>query len=288
MPDLELPDMDATLGAAFDAAEDAPEVPEIDEAPVVETASSEDVTPQPEAVEAAPEPDEPAPAEPEVTEQPRSSDAIEQILAPRRKDFAMQGMDDATALNHLFALSDLADRDPQRFVQWFAQQRGLDMASLVPQPEPTAEFDEFTDPAITQAHEKIRQLEAYVQSFQAQQQQAQVREAQQAVESFSQQTDAQGNLAHPHYEAVKHQIAALLRSGVGSLQDAYEQACWSNPQVRGQLLKQQEAERLAQAKAAAAKAEKTAAQPRTPGGQFASQAPRSMEDTLNDVYDRMH
>lgn len=293
MPDLELPSMDETLGAAFDAAEELHDNTNIDDGPAsVEAASSEDATAEaPETeLEQAPEQaaaPESAPVKPEVSEQPRSNDAIEQVLAPRREALAMQGLDDAQAVRQLFALSDYADRDPQGFVQWFAQQRGLDMTSLVPQ-QPTEEVDEFADPDVVTLRNELRQIKEHIASQSNAQAQAQAQAAQAQVQAFAGEKDAQGNLLRPHFDAVKAQVAALLRSGVDSLDSAYEQACWSNPRVRSELMKVEEAKRLAAAKAAAEKAAKTADQPRTPGGQFASAKPRTMEETLSEAYDRMH
>ncbi len=289
MPDLEMPDISATLGDAYDAAQDLPEE-HLEETPELETAApEEDSSPAPADESIAPAQEAEA-SDPETapTQTPaRSYDEIEQILAPRREAFAMQGMNEAQALQQLFALSDFANRDPQAFIRQFAAANGVNLASEPEQPEGEPEFDEFTDPLAKQAIQELRELKR--EMAEQKQAQAQAQQAQQHayVDQFAAEKDEQGNLLRPHFQQVRQQMAAFVQAGA-DLNQAYEQACWANPQIRGELLKAQEAERIAQSKAAAEKAARVAAQPRTESGQFASSQPTTMKDTMSAVYDRLN
>jgi|JI10StandDraft_1071094.scaffolds.fasta_scaffold01073_27 hypothetical protein len=58
------------------------------------------------------------------------------------------------------------------------------------------------------------------------------------------------NPANKHYEQVKAFMAPLLASGQAKdLQEAYDMACYANPQIRSTLLQEQDAERQAKRKA---------------------------------------
>ena len=74
------------------------------------------------------------------------------------------------------------------------------------------------------------------------------------VKLFGSQKNADGEPAHPYFEAVRQQIFELLNSGAAhDVAEAYEQALWLNPLVREELIKQKinkravEAERAKQA-----------------------------------------
>ena len=301
----EAPSLMESLGAAYDAIqtreaadptpqpENTPEASDATEAEAVETAEvtepSADVEPETleASVEASPEPD-PTPSE-------TNDDALEQVLAPRRERFAMDGMTDVQAVQQLFALSDAAEKDPAAFIQWFAQQRGVDLSSLVQQPEPPAEpkaddieLDEFSDPAAKAALEEVRAIKARLEAQEKAQTDAQQQQFVQQVEQFKSAKDEKGALLHPHFEALRPQIAALLNAGVTSLDDAYEQAQWANPVVRAKILESQEAERVKQAQQKAVKAERAGKQTRSSNGQFQSDQKPSMRQTMESVYDRLN
>ena len=95
--------------------------------------------------------------------------------------------------------------------------------------------------------------------------------------------------AHKFFENVRPQMAALMDSGQATtLQDAYEAACWMNPEIRGLLIKQQagtgtlaapRAAVVAQAKAAS-KATNGAPAPGTRPGSAAPDPNMSIRDTI--------
>jgi hypothetical protein len=105
--------------------------------------------------------------------------------------------------------------------------------------------------------------------------------------------------ANKHFETVADHVAALLRSDRSmSLKDAYDQACWAHPQVRGELLKEQTDKVAAdQAKAAAEAAAKARATTQTaqraskslvatPGARVNGARPgKSIDDAVNAAWD---
>lgn len=191
-------------------------------------------------------------------------DLIEQqILGPRREALMAQGSNPVIALNQLFALSDFAGRDPGNFVMWFSQQHGLDLDALL---DARDAQNANVDPRVQQLEGQVQQLAGTVQQFQQRDVQAAQQANLTAVQNFAEERDASGNLLRPHLTDVMDdwatQITAIRASNPNMpnaevLQRAYDNACWSNPTVRGRMQeamqKQQreaDAARVAAAKAA--------------------------------------
>ena len=64
-----------------------------------------------------------------------------------------------------------------------------------------------------------------------------VRVSRWGIDSFADEKDAQGNLLHPHFDAVLPQIIELYRANPErDIREAYETAIWMVPQVRSGLL----------------------------------------------------
>ena len=75
-----------------------------------------------------------------------------------------------------------------------------------------------------------------------------------ALNAFGRQTDREGNLLHPYFEQVKHEVCELCQKGADSdFEAAYAKALWLNPSVRKELIDKQissEAEAAQKAKEA--------------------------------------
>ena len=65
------------------------------------------------------------------------------------------------------------------------------------------------------------------------------------ISNFASAKDDNGRVLHPHFQAVKDDMLALINSGMASnYESAYEKALWINPQTRAELQEKQEAENL--------------------------------------------
>lgn len=58
------------------------------------------------------------------------------------------------------------------------------------------------------------------------------------ITAFRDAKDADGNILHPYFEDVRLDMASLGRSGVQTLEEAYERAIWGNPEIREKLLQE--------------------------------------------------
>lgn len=182
---------------------------------------------------------------------------MEQLIAPRRQAWALNGMTEAQAVSQLFALSDFAGTDPEGFVRYFAQQSGLDLEDIVFGTEPV-------DPETAALKHELATLKGQIEGFN-QQQQATVHQStvDEVVSFFSEQgqdgkplrpyAEEVGADLLPYISVVMQQNPSMPRRQV--LQEAYDRACWSTPTVRARMQEAAnaaaEAERLraAQAKA---------------------------------------
>ena len=179
----------------------------------------------------------------------------EAIVAPRREKLALAGLDEFKAVEALFAAQDLLERDPIGGLRYLAQQYGqghLFSGQPGGQPQQYQQMPAF-DPATHPLMQRIQTLEQGIQAQQAAQEQAKRTEVQSQIDSFA------SDPKNVYFENVQDQMAVLLQSGQAqNLSDAYDMACWANPEVRGllqsDLKKSAEAEAISSARAKAEKA----------------------------------
>jgi hypothetical protein len=64
------------------------------------------------------------------------------------------------------------------------------------------------------------------------------------ISTFSSAKDENGNLKYPHFETIRHDMGALMNAGkAATLEEAYEQAIWINPELRRTFIERQSADR---------------------------------------------
>lgn len=216
---------------------------------------------------------------------------LESILTPRRSQWQAEGMTESQALQQLLTLSDFASNDPKGFIEWFSQQRGVNMSA--PQSD-----QQGNPPELTQYIAPIVQK---VQAIENQLQATQEREAIAEVEAFK--------ATAPHFEDVKQEmlvlIPALKQMNPGMtkqalLKQAYDKAIWANDTVRERILTEQqlakdakqqaaEAKKLEEQKQAAAKARK-AAGTQLSGNSIAATAAKAVSEAelMESVWDKLH
>ena len=129
---------------------------------------------------------------------------------------------------------------------------GLDPAAngQMSQPGGPGQLSEadLQDPAIRYFADHLGKTFNDVQSLRSELHQMRQAEAQRAnaevmkvtrwsIDSFADEKDAQGNLKHPHFDAVLPHLIELYRANPErSMQEAYDMAIWSVPSIRSQLI----------------------------------------------------
>lgn len=140
-------------------------------------------------------------------------------------------------------------------------------------------------PDISPVLQRLQRLEGEIQQRQQIEAQRQQTEAQSEIQKFSS--------ANRFFENVRPAVANLIRSGQATtLQDAYDQACWMNPEVRAVLIKEQSAGTNGQASAAqraavaaqARSASKSIKGAPTPGA-ASQRVQSSIEDEVRNAWD---
>lgn len=180
----------------------------------------------------------------------------------------------------------LAMGSPQAKLQAFqrlAQDYGVPLQYLVPNQQGQVQQ---VDPNIQYLTQNLQGLQQQWQQFQSQQQALEQAQIQQTIEEFRQ--DA---AQHPHFEAVRESMAALLQSGMAqNLQEAYDKAIWMSPDIRQNVLTAQQqadaAKKLDQQKAIVSKAKAQAVSPRSsnPGVQANGTAKKGLRDSLEEQF----
>lgn len=174
---------------------------------------------------------------------------IEQVIAPRRQAWALNGMTEGQVINQLFALSDFAERTPEEFVRYFAEQRGLDLEDLAFGPVPQ-------DPTIAAQNQRIQQLEAQIGGFTAQQQQSAHAAIVNEIVQFADEKGADGKtLLRPYFAELGNDVLPFIQVAMQQnpnrprqviLNEAYERASWANPSVRAKMQAALDATRAAE------------------------------------------
>jgi hypothetical protein len=213
----------------------------------------------------------------------RQLEPIEQVIAPRRQAWAMQGMNEQQAVSQLLALSDFAATKPQEFLTWFASQRGIDLKNLNPVPA------QQVNPEYAPIMQEVNSLKQTIQT-------------QQHADITRQITAFKSAPGHEHFEDVRNDMAALMNAGIASdMQDAYDRACRVNPTVLAKIESEKavkaetdrkavEAKRVAEAKAAAQKAQKAAGTQLSTKGSLNGGVPAAtnVRESMTREYDRLH
>jgi hypothetical protein len=206
----------------------------------------------------------------EIAQERTRFKAVEDVLASRRSAWQNQGISDADALNSIMSYWDLAQRDPDQFIEIFAQERGMDLAGkYAPSPQELEQYvqqyvQENYDPetgafkqspsqpasvppqlqseiqTLRQQNQLLSQQLGQVQSWQQettqQQQQRQQAEAQAQLAAFESATDETGNSLRPFFQDVKQDMARLMQAGIAStLEQAYEAATYARPDIRAKI-----------------------------------------------------
>lgn len=173
-----------------------------------------------------------------------------EIVGPYMAQMRAEGAEPLKAvaelLNTAYVLRTASPQQKGQLLWRTAQQFGADMRQI---PQGQQAFD----PNLHAVNQQLAALQAEIKKQDTLRQQQEQAGIDGLIQSFSADT-----AAHPYFEAVKGEMAALLQGGgAKDLQEAYDKAVWANPDIRSSLLAEQKtAEDKRVAAENAAKAEK--------------------------------
>ena len=189
-------------------------------------------------------------------------EGLADAFEPHMEQLQLAGLTPTSWVNQMIAAQNFLSRDPAGALQHLARSYGVDLATLA-NGEADAD-DTFTDPAMKQVSDRLSNIETGLQTWQQQQQTAQTQDVNAQIAAFRDAKDDAGNLQHPHFEKLRAQMSGLMQSGATQdMQQAYDMAMWSDPELRQQLLDSQKAEAEQAAKAEQSKAAQAAKQKAT-------------------------
>lgn len=223
--------------------------------------------------------------------------ALEQIVGPRRQEWARMGMDEAGAIRQLLALSDMAAQNPLGFVQMFVRDRGLPPDQVVQRLFPhLMQGDQGQqvphDPRVNQLEQYVLQMKQEAEQRKQQDEAVMVQKLSSSIDNFAAAKDETGRLKYPHFGEVRHTMGALILQDAESdpdsapdIEAAYHRACRANDAVFAKI----EAARQAQAERDRAKEQRKKAAAAGKAGSSISGTPgdRERPEPTGDVREDM-
>lgn len=217
---------------------------------------------------------------------------LDKVTAPYEQQWALNGMNKAQAVSQLIALSNFATSDPQGFIQYFANLRGVDLQSLNGE-------QEYIDPQVAALRQPLSQVQAQLnqmqQRMEQEQQQQQYHQYQSAFQSvnasideFAQRRGQDGRPLYPYINDVMGEMADLIETRrARSMDEAYKIAIRMNPSTYAKELARFRASENAKVIQRAEKARRAASSLSGASGANGAFAPRDMSirDTINAAMD---
>lgn len=171
---------------------------------------------------------------------------LDAVLQPRSERFRLSGIDEATALQALFAAQDYLERDPAGGLTYLARQYGIDPSALARQSGRQPQTGARPDPHFQALAREVETLKGALAQQQRRAQDAERSGYLDHVHAFA------SDPANLYFENVRERMSRLLKAGTArDLPEAYQQAVWADPDIRPILLRQQEERYRAEAQDAA-------------------------------------
>lgn len=230
-----------------------------------------------------------------IQKKAEESKPLLEAIGPYRDFLKMRGIDEPTAIRTWVAAQQALDADPVNGLKLLIQQYGPQVRAAL-----EAEFghhgepkdsNEYSDPEVERLRQELNSVRGQNRQIETQFQQERQQQAYQQVQAFRDEQDESGNLLHPYFDDVQDKMRGLLLSGSAQdLNEAYEQAIWTNPKYRDEFAQQQrdavKREEAKRREEAAKKAKKTATSVK---GKSSVPPPpaknRTMRDDLAEAYE---
>lgn len=216
-------------------------------------------------------------------------EALEPVIGPHRQ-YLEQAGSVHQGIKNLLDTSAFAAQNPAQFIQWFAQQKGIDLSTMQQQPQGEV------NPEVAQLKQMVTGLQGQLQQFVGNAQEQRTRSIVSEIEAFKTEKDAQGNPLRPHFQTVWQEIHDLIPILKGQkpewsqrqvLEAAYERATRINDEVFTKIQTEKaEKERLAKEaadRAAKAKLSQKSLTGGSPVGATQSKKPANGRSVRDDI-----
>lgn len=225
-------------------------------------------------------------------------DRMNQIIQPYQPYLRSKGATPeqtvASMLQTAYTLENASAQDKPKLLAQVAQKFGVDLSQLNSQ-----QNEQQVDPYVQQLEQRVNQFEQYLQNQASTAQQQSMSEAHSEIDAFRNEVDESGNIKHLYFDDVRDDMANMIEASEKSgkklsLQDAYDAAVWARPDIRENLLAEQqrqadEKRRQEQARKAEEAKKRGSVNVSTTGtyNNAETSPPGSIEDTLRQKYEEI-
>jgi hypothetical protein len=220
----------------------------------------------------------------ELSRARKENEGIDKLFNPRLNEMQRAGLSKEVVVEKLLGWDTYITESPLDAITALAKQNNIDLTELAFGGD---EDDSFESEAIKKLEAKIQELEAKNSNDEESKATAEYQKNLQMVQEFTTKTDDNGNLAHPYYEEVAGEMLKHVQQGK-TMEQAYEAAIWSNPDVRQKLLADtKKGESVEDKKARIAKAKRAGASVSNAKGKKSAVKPSeslTLRDSLKQNY----
>ena len=183
------------------------------------------------------------------------AEGMRDVIAPREHALIQNYGSVSKGIDHLFQISESASQNPAGFIQWFAQQRGIDLRALVPQAQaqqqqdapqgqPMPDLTPYIQQAIQPFAQRTQAMERQLQQLNQERSQAEASQREQAVNSFFNEAE-NGQLKYPldddQMDAFAKRVKFLRADNPDwdyrrVLEKSYEELTWTSESLRTKRL----------------------------------------------------
>ena len=221
----------------------------------------------------------------DYTQKTQDISELMKTFEPYEDRLNLAGESKASVVQRLLAAQNYLETNPKEAIQWLAKSYGVELGS-----QQEVE-DDLDDPELREVKNELKSLKEKLSQREQQEVQQSQQSLQAQVKNFQEATDSEGNLLHPHFDSVRVEMGALINSGRATdLDQAYEMAIWANPEMRQELLKQQQesiTKTTKQAKQQKVTQAKKAKTPSSSGEAVKVKQDKSLMDELSDTFDKL-
>lgn len=176
------------------------------------------------------------------SEKTKQYDAIEQVVAPFRGRFQQYGVqNDAQAISSLFQWEAAIASNPVEGLQRLAQTYGVDLSQFAQRSTAPSDGSQGIPEHLRPVLDEFGQLKQQVTSMLSSQQMAEQQRISSELQSFAKDK--------PHFDKVRVAMGQMMQAGLvapNDLDGAYQRAIWADPDLREQLLREQDDKRKAE------------------------------------------
>lgn len=170
----------------------------------------------------------------QYAERSKAYEQVETVLEPVKQALQLSGRTPTQYIGALVAADQLLQSNPVQGLKYVAQAYNIPLDQL----SPAADTQEYQDPQLTAALSRIDGVESLVKQQLTMTEQQQVAALQTQIDTFA------ADPKHPHFERVKTTMGISMKAAEANgqtmtMDQAYENAVWADPELRTDFQAQQ-------------------------------------------------